>query len=165
MRTLSPKSNFENKVRNTKLPRTKPLMPLFEVISNSIHAINEAKEKNLLSEDAIIKVKLLRNGDEETLRQLPDIDEYPIHSIEVTDNGIGLNDENLNYFVESDTDHKIKIGGKGVGRFVCLKAFSEMRVRSCCIVNDEKLLRKLLLKLPRKGFMILAKKKLPVIAQ
>lgn len=33
-------------------------------------------------------------------------------------------------FVEADTDHKIEIGGKGVGRFVCLKAFTELNIYS-----------------------------------
>ncbi len=54
---LQPKSNIANKVRNTKLPRTKPLMPLFEVISNSIHAINEAKRNNSLSSQGKIEIK------------------------------------------------------------------------------------------------------------
>ena len=33
-------------------------------------------------------------------------------------------------FIEADTDHKIEIGGKGVGRFVCLKAFKELNITS-----------------------------------
>jgi hypothetical protein len=132
---IKPKSNIANKVRNTKLPRTKPLMPLFEVISNSIHAINDAKLNGQLQGEGIIKVRLIRNGNEETLNSLVDIDTYPISSILVTDNGIGLNDENLNYFIETDTDHKLEIGGKGVGRFVCLKAFKKLIVKSQFAVN------------------------------
>jgi hypothetical protein len=142
LKTLSPKSNIANKVRNTKLPKTKPLMPLFEVISNSIHAINEAKKNNLLDGPGKIRIKLIRNGNEETLKVLTDIDKYPIHSFEIKDNGIGLNDDNLNFFVESDTDHKIEIGGKGVGRFVCLKAFRKMLVNSCCNIDGKKFVRR-----------------------
>jgi hypothetical protein len=128
---LSPRSNIANKVRNTKLPKTKPLMPLFEVISNSIHAINEARKADLLSGEGEIRITIIRNGDQETLQGMQNIDLYPIKSFEITDNGIGLNDENLNYFVETDTDHKIEIGGKGVGRFVCLKAFRKLIINSC----------------------------------
>jgi hypothetical protein len=36
---LQPKSNIANKVRNTTLPKNKPLLPLYEAISNSIHSI------------------------------------------------------------------------------------------------------------------------------
>jgi hypothetical protein len=106
-------------------------MPLFEVISNSIHSIEEAiKSEQIKKGEGVIVVKCIRNGAEETLNQLPEIDNYPIHSFEVTDNGIGLNEENMTSFFEADTDHKIEIGGKGVGRFVCLKAFRELNISS-----------------------------------
>lgn len=130
MRKLQPKSNIANKVRNTNLPKTRPLMPLFELISNSIHAINEAKKKEYLKDNGKILVNIIRQGSEENLKGAIDIDTYPIKSFEVIDNGIGLDEENLNYFIESDTDHKIEIGGKGVGRFVCLKAFDHLVISS-----------------------------------
>ncbi|REC42034.1 ATP-binding protein [Chryseobacterium sp. 5_R23647] len=131
METLSATSNIANKVRNTRLPRTKPLMPLFEVISNSIHSIDEAEKAKLLKiGDGKIIIKCIRNGGEDVLSELPEVDRYPIHSFEIIDNGIGLNTDNLKSFVEADTDHKIEIGGKGVGRFVCLKAFKELNVYS-----------------------------------
>jgi hypothetical protein len=128
---FTPTSNIANKVRNTRLPRTKPLLPLFELISNSIHSIEEAIAKNILqpTEGKII-IDCIRNGSPETLEKLVDIDIYPIHSFIVTDNGIGLDEENLKAFIEADTDHKIDIGGKGVGRFVCLKAFRELNITS-----------------------------------
>jgi hypothetical protein len=128
---ITPTSNIANKVNNTHLPRTKPLLPLFEVISNSIHSIQEAINKKILeSGKGEIYIDCIRNGSANTLEQLPNIDTYPIHSFIVSDNGIGLNDENLKSFIEADTDHKLSIGGKGVGRFVCLKAFSELNVKS-----------------------------------
>ena len=131
MEKLSATSNIANKVRNTRLPKTKPLMPLFEVISNSIHSINEAIETKLIKEgDGEIVIRCIRNGTEEQLREIINNDEYPIHSFEIFDNGIGLNEKNLKSFVEADTDHKIEIGGKGIGRFVCLKAFKELNIYS-----------------------------------
>ena len=131
MENLSATSNIANKVRNTRLPRTKPLMPLYEIISNSIHSIEEAQNANILKEgEGEIFIICIRNGKEETLQQLSEIDQYPIHSFEISDNGIGLNAENLSSFIEADTDHKISIGGKGVGRFVCLKAFKELNIYS-----------------------------------
>lgn len=151
MFTLSPTSNFANKVRNTKLPKTKPLLPLFELISNSIHAINEAKKEKLI-DSGKIKIRLIRNGSEDILKQISDIDKYPIHSIEVIDNGIGLNDENLKYFIESDTDHKIEIGGKGVGRFVCLKAFKSLKIKSCFKAEKGKRIRQFDFKSTKEAF-------------
>lgn len=134
----TPTSNIANKVRNTRLPRTKPLMPLFEVISNSIHSIEDAKKAKLLKEnEGRIVIDCIRNGSQETLQGLEDVDIYPIHSFRVTDNGIGLDDENLKAFIEADTDHKIEIGGKGVGRFVCLKAFKELNITSYFIQKSE----------------------------
>jgi hypothetical protein len=106
-------------------------MPLFEVISNAIHSIEEAIATDLIKAgEGKIIVDCIRNGADETLKQLKEINQYPIHSFIVTDNGIGLNKENWISFTEADTDHKIEIGGKGVGRFVCLKAFRELNIYS-----------------------------------
>lgn len=61
-------SNIANKIRNTRLPRTKPLMPLFEVISNSIHSIEEAIQAELLEAGkGQIVIKCIRNGSNGTL--------------------------------------------------------------------------------------------------
>jgi Histidine kinase-, DNA gyrase B-, and HSP90-like ATPase len=149
---LVARSNIANKVRNTKLPRTKPLWPLFEVISNAIHAIQEAKTAGQITDSGEITVRIVRNGDEKTLSKLQQVDEYPVKSFEVIDNGIGLNDENLNHFREADTDHKINIGGKGVGRFVCLKAFDRLEVSSCFFDNGDKSMRKFEFRNTREGF-------------
>lgn len=135
---FTPTSNIANKVRNTRLPRTKPLLPLFELISNSIHSIEEAVAKNILNpNEGKIVIDCIRNGSQETLQRLVDIDIYPIHSFIVSDNGIGLDEENFKAFIEADTDHKIDIGGKGVGRFVCLKAFRELNITSYYKENSE----------------------------
>lgn len=131
MEQLLATSNIANKVRNTRLPKTKPLMPLFEVVSNSIHSILEAEKAKVIKKgEGEIVINCIRNGKQETLASLADIDIYPIHTFEILDNGIGLNKDNLKAFIEADTDHKIEIGGKGVGRFVCLKAFKEINVFS-----------------------------------
>lgn len=134
--TITPRANIANKVRNTNLPTTKGLMALFEVISNSIHAINEAKGKNLISDNGKISIKIFRDpgcfkneGDEF-------VDNSPIVSVKVTDNGIGLDEDNFKSFQETDSEHKIQIGGKGVGRFVCLKVFEKMEVNSVFIEDN-----------------------------
>lgn len=124
--------NVANKIRNTSLSKYQGLMPLFELISNSIHSINERKKAELMGDDdnGRIIVRLIRNGNPKTQETIRTNDDYPINSIEVEDNGIGLNDVNYKSFIEADTDHKLDIGGKGLGRFVCLKAFKWLSVQS-----------------------------------
>lgn len=149
---LQPKSNIANKVRNTKLPTTRPLMPLFEVISNSIHAITEATKAGILKGDGEITIRIIRQGEAATFKEMEEVDLYPIKSFEITDNGIGLNDENLNCFVETDTDHKIEIGGKGVGRFVCLKAFRKLNIKSFFFDNSVYRYREFIFTNTKEGF-------------
>lgn len=50
------KSNIANKIRNTSLSRKQGLMPLFELISNSIHSIFERRKAHLLDDDESGKI-------------------------------------------------------------------------------------------------------------
>lgn len=112
-------TNISGKVRNTKLPKRKALWPLFEIISNAIHAIEE--KGNL--KKGVIEVNLIRNGDSDLLASLDEIDSYPINSFKVSDNGIGFTNSNFKSFLTAESDYKIEKGAKGIGRFVSLKAF------------------------------------------
>ena len=104
--------NLRGRIKNFNLPKNQPLIPLFEAIVNSIHAIDERKK---LGEDfnAYITIKIIRSN-----QMSFDANELaPISSFEIIDNGVGFNEENLNSFMESDSTYKAAIGGKGVGRF------------------------------------------------
>jgi hypothetical protein len=146
--------NVANKIRNTSLSKYKGLMPLYELISNSIHAINERRKAGLMEdvEKGNIIVTLIRNGDPNILASIPDDDDYPIQSIVVEDDGIGMNDENFRSFTEADSDHKLQIGGKGLGRFVCLKAFKYLSVESIFYNGSEFKKRYIKLKNTKVGF-------------
>ena len=146
--------NVANKIRNTSLSKKQGLMPLFELISNSIHSIEERKKAGLMEEDekGRIIVRIIRNGNPKTLETIRTNDDYPINSIEVEDNGIGLDDENLRSFTEADTDHKLNIGGKGLGRFVCLKAFKWLSVSSTYKAGERFKKRSINLKNTKIGF-------------
>lgn len=134
----SPTTNLSNRIKKLYVPTTKSLLPLFEVISNAIHAIYERQEKNNEKEHkGEIIINLIRNGSHTALQQLDDIDKYPIKAFEVIDNGIGMDDENMKSFMECDTDKKASIGGKGVGRLVCIKLFSEFIVESIYKKDNE----------------------------
>ena len=117
-------SNLRGKVRNFALPKNRPLVPLYEAIVNSINAIDErAKiEPNLQGN---IEIKAVRNR---TL--FSDSDKNTIRGFYVIDNGIGFNDANMSSFMEADSEYKMTIGGKGVGRFSWLKAFSSVHIIS-----------------------------------
>lgn len=145
-------TNLRNRVNKLYLPKTKALFPLFELISNSIHAIQERKKEFKNDIKGKIIIKTIRNGDVEILKQTSDIEEYPINSFEVIDNGIGLNEENIKSFAEFDSEKKAEIGGKGVGRLICLKAFQKIVVESIYFENKSFKLRKFHYRKSKEGF-------------
>ena len=53
-----------------------------------------------------------------------------VSSFEIEDNGIGFTDAHRDSFDTLYTDLRIKEGGKGFGRFTCLKYFENLHVRS-----------------------------------
>ncbi|MFC0875531.1 hypothetical protein ACE01N_03005 [Saccharicrinis sp. FJH2] len=120
-------TNIAGKVRNTKLPKRKALLPLFETISNSIHAIEE--KGNVKSGQ--IQIFIVRNGRDETLKEIKEIEKYPIKGFSIIDNGIGFNEKNFDSFLTAESDYKIEKGAKGIGRFVALKAFKQVKYSSC----------------------------------
>ena len=146
-------TNLKNRVNKLHLSKNKPLLPLFEIISNSIHAIQDKVLQNHIHNfKGRIEVSIIRNGDTDTLKSLDDIDNYPINSFIVTDNGIGFDLENMKAFAEFDTERKAKIGGKGIGRLVCLKAFQKLIVHSVYLDHNQFKLRKFEYKKSKEGF-------------
>lgn len=123
-------TNLKNRVSKLHLPKTKALLPLFETISNSIHAIQEKRNSTKIDFTGTIHIQVIRSGREEVLKDISNIESYPIKSFQVIDNGIGLNQDNLNSFAEFDSEKKAEIGGKGVGRLICLKAFRKLSIES-----------------------------------
>ncbi|WP_369753586.1 hypothetical protein [Flavobacterium sp. WC2409] len=144
-------TNLRNRVNKLHLPKTKPLLPLFEIVSNSIHAIDEKKLIDYTL-TGLISIKAIRNGEEAALMQVSDIEQYPINSFIIVDNGIGLNDDNFVSFQEFDSEKKLDIGGKGIGRLVCLKAFKKLIIDSIYIEKDEFRYRKFEYKKSKDGF-------------
>lgn len=111
------------KVRNTQLPSSAPLLPLYEAIINSIESIEEANNSHGRID---ITIKREKDG-------LQDRDGSVLDTIigfEVKDNGLGFTDENLNSFQTSDSTYKEDKGGKGIGRFLWLKAFDRVEIDS-----------------------------------
>lgn len=123
-------SNLRGKVRNFNLPTNRPLVPLYEAIVNSINAIDERAQKQS-SFPGKIEIEVIR---ERSL--FPKSDDNSVLGFTVRDNGIGFTEENMSSFMVADSDYKIEIGGKGVGRFSWLKAFSTVQVSSIFSEGD-----------------------------
>jgi hypothetical protein len=121
-------TSIAGRVRNTQVPTSKPLLPVFEAISNSIDAISEAKELSgrididIIRDEASMFSQLEQSSAE---RQLAEIIGFAIK-----DNGIGFNDKNYREFNIADTTSKASSGGKGIGRFTWLKTFSKVEIES-----------------------------------
>jgi hypothetical protein len=117
------KIDVAGRIRNVTLPKSRPLLPLYEAIINSIQAIEDAKEKN-----GKITIKFTRD----TSAQMYETEKAArdIRSFEVVDNGVGFTEENFEAFQTSDTTYKADRGGKGIGRFMWLVAFDSVEVSS-----------------------------------
>lgn len=114
--------DLRGRVRNLSLPASpaNTLIPLFEAVSNSLHAV-EARYEDNASDAGEIEIEVLRSGKQE---------DAAVVGFLVRDNGIGLSDINMKSFRTSDSPHKITKGGKGVGRLTWLKTFGECEIRS-----------------------------------
>ena len=121
------KSNLRNQVRQTPLPKWKPWIPLFEAVMNSFQAIRDAKK---LAGAGRILVEIERED------SLLAEDDSPLQAVRVTDNGIGMDDDNFDSFNTSFSDRKEREGGKGLGRFTWLKAFEQVEVDSTFIAPE-----------------------------
>ena len=121
--------NLQGRVKNFQLQSNNAMIPLFESIVNSIHAIDEVKINNQAYPGKIV-IKFIRDI------QFQNDGLEPVDSIVIEDNGCGFNKINFKSFMESDTDHKSNIGGKGVGRFSWLKAFNNVNIQSNFIENN-----------------------------
>ena len=99
------------------------LQPLFEAISNSIHSV-QARFGDQVTGLGKIEVTVETNRKKENVWAL------------VQDNGLGLNAKNWDAFTTTDTDNKIQIRGKGVGRLLWLDCFRSIKVTSTFETDD-----------------------------
>jgi len=101
--------------------------PLVELVVNAIQAIDQKGGEN-----GLIQIEILRSGQADIIDRLEDIDGFV-----VKDNGVGFTKTNRDSFDTLYTEQKIADGGKGFGRFTCLKYFNHVKVASTFTVGDE----------------------------
>jgi hypothetical protein len=99
------------------------LQPMFEALMNSIHAIQERFGTDRLS-SGIIDIEMTEN------------EEGSYTGFVITDNGIGLDANNMISFRKSDSMKKVKFGGKGVGRLLWLKVADKVSISSNYFDDD-----------------------------
>ena len=116
--------NIKRAIENIRA-NTTVYTPVVEMIVNAIQAIEECNRQ-----DGKVSVRVLRSSQTELYSSLPDVTGFLIE-----DNGVGFTDEHRNSFDTLYTDHRIAEGGKGFGRFTCLKYFENLHVKS--VYKDE----------------------------
>jgi Histidine kinase-, DNA gyrase B-, and HSP90-like ATPase len=107
--------------RIERLPKptnvTGALQPLFEAVSNAIHS-TQSRFGETVALNGRVVVTVATNRSKENVW------------VTVEDNGVGLDAKNWEAFTTTDTDNKIQIGGKGVGRLLWLDCFDRISVES-----------------------------------
>ncbi|EOX3350292.1 ATP-binding protein [Vibrio cholerae] len=127
---MSLQTNLKGRLRNTSLPKSHGLMPVFEAVVNSIHSIEEKGN----SDNGKVILRINRATQESLdfdAKSLP-----PILGFTITDNGCGFNETNFKSFETLDSDHKIDKGCRGVGRLMWLKVFDLVEVESHFVDGD-----------------------------
>ena len=87
------------------------LLPVFEAVSNAMHGIEAKFGEKEASERGKITIRFENANNPLKLK------------IAVTDNGIGLNDDNYKSFKTPFSGYKLKAHGRGFGRFMAFKVF------------------------------------------
>ncbi|MBK9267359.1 MAG: ATP-binding protein [Sphingomonadales bacterium] len=102
--------------------------PIVELVVNAIQAIDEKK----IAKFGLVEIETVRDGQSDMVDKLESVDGF-----NVIDNGIGFNRTHRDSFDTLYTEQKIGDGGKGFGRFTCLKYFSKVEVSSVFEEGDE----------------------------
>ncbi|CAN7473823.1 ATP-binding protein [Mesorhizobium caraganae] len=113
------KSNLVKRIQRLPKPTNvaSAMQPLFEAVSNSIHSTQAKFAENVVTAGKIV-VTISTDRKKESVWAT------------VEDNGLGLDEQNYEAFTTTDTDNKIDIGGKGVGRLLWLDCFKSISVNS-----------------------------------
>lgn len=133
--------NIKGQLNNIHLAEAKALWPLFEAVVNSIQAIEDSENKTCgkieiyahREETSEIRFDEDPKKKEETLEKF--------ESFTITDNGVGFNTQNYESFQTAYSTHKFTKGCKGIGRFLWLKAFDSVEIKSTFKENTKQYIR------------------------
>lgn len=134
---MSLQTNLKGRLRNTSLPKSHGLMPVFEAVVNSIHSIEETN--NTTDGKIILRINRTTQGS----LDLDAKSQSPIIGFTIIDNGCGFDEANFKSFETLDSDHKIDKGCRGVGRLMWLKVFGLVEVESHFFDVDDELKKRI----------------------
>ena len=126
--TINLDSDLRGRLRNTSLPISKSMFPVFEAVVNSILSIDDRITKNgdISKEDSYIDVFVKRIPQ----TSLVEGKKQPILNVTIEDNGIGFNEDNYHSFLTMDSQFRVDRGCKGIGRLIWLKEFESASIES-----------------------------------
>lgn len=129
---MSLDTHLPGRLRNTPLPRSHGLLPLFEAVVNSIHSINQINTDPEYGEITIEIIRSLQSAldlnNSKSKRGAPP--QENILGFKIIDNGAGFHDENMRSFETLDSEYKAQHGCRGVGRLLWLKTFENVIIES-----------------------------------
>ena len=96
--------DLAGRVKNFDLPKTQPLIPLFEAVVNSIYAIEERMEREDFK--GKIDIRIIREPQEIAPVEGINSTINEIIGFSISDNGIGLDDNNMKSFLQSDSTYQ-----------------------------------------------------------
>lgn len=117
--------NLRGQVNQMHLPKSKALWPLFETIVNSIQSLEDTKDCQNPSVTILANRTEYRQVNVDSGEDLSHFEEFI-----VIDNGEGFTERNYKSFLEAYTTYKVAKGCKGIGRFLWLKAFDKIEIKS-----------------------------------
>lgn len=123
--------NIKRTIENIR-SGTNVYTPIIELIVNAIQAIRAIKPSG-----GTVNVTVLRSAQAELGDHLAAVDGFIVE-----DDGIGFDEINRDSFDTLYSDLKAKEGGKGFGRFTCLKYFEKMQIDSVFAEGDKLLSRR-----------------------
>ncbi len=117
--------NYKGLIKSIDISPDEYLLPLYEIVINSIQSIEDRK-----TNDGKIFIKIHRTK-QQVLNLEEGTDVYnPIEGYTVEDNGVGFTDKRLKAFSIPFTNFNSKKGGKGMGRYTVLACFGSMDIDS-----------------------------------
>lgn len=116
-------ADLRGSINKIKLKEEQGVYSIYEAVVNSI----QSNSKNIGVE--IIKEKLPQLKLDVHCNNNEDVEEV-VKEVVITDDGDGFTEENFESFNKINSTHKLKIGGKGVGRLSWLVIFEKVMIKS-----------------------------------